>query len=104
MRRQCDLPNWVLELRQEFLEIGTGRFLSDPNFFQNPIRAEIFSQPSNRYRECCLLILDSVTSTPQWIRQQKPRDVVYDMCVFVCKCVLGSPRASQPLNIRLFLF
>jgi hypothetical protein len=27
-------------------------------------------------RECCLLVLDSVTSTPQWIRQPKPRDVV----------------------------
>jgi hypothetical protein len=26
-------------------------------------------------RECCLLVLDSVTSTPQWIRQPKPRDV-----------------------------
>ena len=26
------------------------------------------------------------------------------VCVFVCKCVLGSPRASQPLNIRLCLF
>jgi hypothetical protein len=23
---------------------------------------------------CCLLVLDSVTSTPQWIRQPKPRD------------------------------
>ena len=27
-----------------------------------------------RERECCILVLDSVTSTPQWIRQQKPRD------------------------------
>jgi hypothetical protein len=53
---------------------------------------------------CCLLVLDSVTSTPQWIRQPKPRDVVHDVCVFVCKCVLGSPRASQPLNIRLCFF
>ena len=24
---------------------------------------------------CCLLVLNSVTSTPQWIRQPKPRDV-----------------------------
>jgi hypothetical protein len=23
--------------------------------------------------ECCLLVLDSVTSTPQWIRRTKPR-------------------------------
>jgi hypothetical protein len=27
-----------------------------------------------RVSVCCLLVLDSVTSTPQWIRQQKPRD------------------------------
>ena len=51
---------------------------------------------------CCLLVLDSVTSTPQWIRQPKPRDVMHK--VFVCECVLGSPRASQPLNVRLCLF
>ena len=25
-------------------------------------------------RVCCLLVLDSVTYTPQWIRQLKPRD------------------------------
>ena len=36
-------------------------------------------------RECCLLVLDSVTSSPQWIRQPKPRDVVHDVCVFVCE-------------------
>jgi hypothetical protein len=55
-------------------------------------------------RVCCLLVLDSVTSTPQRIRQPKPRDIVHDVCVFVCKCVLGSPRAPQPLNILLCLF
>ena len=53
---------------------------------------------------CCLLVLDSVTSTPQWIRQPKPCDVVHNVCVFVRECVLGSARASQPLNIRLCLF
>jgi hypothetical protein len=53
---------------------------------------------------CCLLVLDSVTSTPQWIRQPKPRDVVHKVCMFECECVLGSPRASQPLNIRFCLF
>ena len=26
---------------------------------------------------CCLLVLDSVTSTPQWIRQPKPRGGVH---------------------------
>jgi hypothetical protein len=36
---------------------------------------------------CCLLVLDSVTSTPQWIRQPKPCDVVHDVCVLVCECV-----------------
>ena len=35
-------------------------------------------------RECCLLVLNSVTSTPQWIRQPEPRDVVHDVCVCVC--------------------
>jgi hypothetical protein len=54
-------------------------------------------------RKCCLLILDSVTSTPQWIRQPKLHNVVHDVCVFVCKGVLGSPVASQPLNIQLCL-
>ena len=34
-------------------------------------------------RVCCLLVLDSVTSTPQWIRQPK-RDVVHDVCVCLC--------------------
>ena len=52
---------------------------------------------------CCLLVLDSVTSTPQWIRQPKPRDV-HDVYVFVCKCVLSSPRASQPLNVFAYAF
>ena len=37
-------------------------------------------------RESCLLVLNSVTSKPQWIRQPKPRDVVQDVCVFVCEC------------------
>ncbi len=31
-----------------------------------------------------------------WIRQPKPRDVVHDVCVFVCECVLGNPKAFQP--------
>jgi hypothetical protein len=29
---------------------------------------------NGRKEECCLLVLDSVTSTPQCIRQLKPRD------------------------------
>ena len=34
-------------------------------------------------RVCCLLVLDSITSTPQWMRHPKSRDVVYDVCVYV---------------------
>jgi len=34
-------------------------------------------------RECRLLVLNSVPSTPQWIRQPKPRDM-HHVCVFVC--------------------
>jgi hypothetical protein len=41
-------------------------------------------------RECCLLVLHSVTSTQQWIRQEKQRG-----CVFGA-CVLSRSRASQP--------
>jgi hypothetical protein len=32
-------------------------------------------------------VLDSVTSTPQWIRHPKPRDVLHDVCVLVRECV-----------------
>jgi hypothetical protein len=46
-----------------------------------------------RERVCGLLVLNSVTSTPQWIHQPKPRDVVHDVrvClrVHVCSEVLG---------------
>jgi hypothetical protein len=49
------------------------------------------------------LVLDSVTSTPQWIRQPKPRGCVHDVCVFVCECVLGRSRGSQPPNLLLCL-
>jgi hypothetical protein len=42
-------------------------------------------------RVCCLLVLNTVTSTPQGIRQPKPRGCVF---VFVCKYVLGRSRAT----------
>jgi hypothetical protein len=65
------------------------------------------TKPSNTHsllppppRECCLLVLNTVTSTPQWIRQPKPRGCVF---VFVCKYVLGRSRATQPPNLRLCL-
>jgi hypothetical protein len=51
-------------------------------------------------RVCCLLVLNTVTSTPQWIRQPKPRGCVF---VFVCKYVLGRSWATQPPNLRLCL-
>ena len=47
-------------------------------------------------RECCLFALNSVTSTPQWIRLEKARDQASEskdigvdtlMCVCVCVCV-----------------
>jgi hypothetical protein len=40
------------------------------------------------------------SSTSKWIRQQKPRDCVHDVCVFVCKCVPGCSRGSHPLRRR----
>jgi hypothetical protein len=46
-----------------------------------PKRAE--QKEKSTERVCCLLVLDSVTSTPQWLRQPKPRDVVHDVCVLV---------------------
>jgi hypothetical protein len=51
-------------------------------------------------REFCLLVLDTVISTPQWRHQPKPRGCVF---VFVCKYVLGRFRATQPPNLRLCL-
>jgi hypothetical protein len=44
-----------------------------------------FTEAQRDERVCCLLVLDSVTSTLQWIRRPKPRDGVHDVCVFVCK-------------------
>jgi hypothetical protein len=41
---------------------------------------------ANRESVCCLLVLNSVTSTPQWIRPGARN--VHDVCVFVCKRVL----------------
>ena len=35
-----------------------------------------------RARECCLLVLNSVTSPPQWICKPEPRDM-HDVCVFI---------------------
>jgi hypothetical protein len=49
---------------------------------------------------CCLLVLDTVTSTSQWIRQPKPRGCVF---VFVCKYVLGRSLPTHPLNLLLCL-
>jgi len=42
---------------------------------------------AERFRESVvyILVLNSVTSTPQWIHQPEPRDM-HDVCVIVCKC------------------
>jgi hypothetical protein len=38
-----------------------------------PSLPHILTKPITLERVCCLLVLNSVTSTPQWIRQPKPR-------------------------------
>ena len=44
-----------------------------------------------RERECCLLVLNSVTSTPQWIRQPEAAwGCVWCLCVSMYSDVLGS--------------
>jgi hypothetical protein len=45
-------------------------------------------------RLCCLLVLDSVTSTPQWIRQPKPRDLTGLSSPF-CNAVAGCSRRFE---------
>jgi hypothetical protein len=67
------------------------------------LRFDLTAPLSCTTRECCLLVLHSVTSTPQWMSQPKPRGCVHDVCVFVCECVLGRSRVSQPPNLRLCL-
>jgi hypothetical protein len=49
-------------------------------------------------RESCLLVLNSVTSTPQWILQPKAAWGVCVVFVFACKYVLRHSRVSQPPN------
>ena len=40
---------------------------------------------------------------PSSIYTLKLRGCVHEVCVFVCECVLGRSRVSQPLNLRLCL-
>ena len=50
-------------------------------------------------RECCLLVLDSVTSTPQWIRQ--PEAAWWCVCDFVQVCfrtVAGLSTFEPPIT------
>jgi hypothetical protein len=48
---------------------------------------------------CCLLVLNSVTSTPQWICQPMAAwGCVWCLCLSVSKYVLGHSRVSQPPN------
>jgi len=46
-------------------DVQTLRFITDPKIHYVLLRKCV-----------SLLVLDSVTSTPQWIRQPKPRDIV----------------------------
>jgi hypothetical protein len=59
---------------------------------------QLMPVPSCERDCCCLLVLNTVTSTPQWIRQQKPCG-----CVFVFVCMLGHSRATQSPNLQLCL-
>jgi len=83
--------------------IGVGRATSaklrpEPHASADALRT--FQDP----RYSGFMVLDSVTCAPQRIRQPKQRDDVHDVYVFVCKCVIGSSRASQPLNILVYAF
>ena len=49
---------------------------------------------------CCLWVLDSVTSTPQWIRQPRPR-VYLKQPTFLCQRIGVS--AIQAINCRPIL-
>jgi hypothetical protein len=76
---------------------GLHRIVPDP-LDRRPYQKPVFSERPNRFsgqgtrypvpgldvRD--LLLLNSVASTQQWIRQPKPRDVVHDVCVHVCEC------------------
>jgi hypothetical protein len=106
------LNNEIMFKHKDHLDIYLPITFSHSNCNQRQSSARRESARARRDRErearalekvCCLSVLDSITSTPQWIRQPKPRDVP-DVYVFVCKCALGSPKASQPLNILAFAF
>jgi hypothetical protein len=56
-------------------------------------KSSVLSQLSGneRERECCLLVLNSVTSTPQWIRQPEAAwGCVWCLCVSMYSDILGS--------------
>ena len=46
-------------------------------------RPEHAYHPIVRERVCCLLVLNSVTSTPQWIRNNGPSTLTIQSCAFV---------------------
>ena len=47
-----------------------------------------------RVSVCCLLVLNSVTSTPQWICQPKPRDLTINSTVHSLRTDLHSLRTN----------
>ena len=76
VERQCNSLSTPIEFR--FPEHGA----SEPvhSRFELLVRAGFAGVAETGIPEkvCCLLVLDSVTSTPQWIRQPKPRDVLLE--------------------------
>ena len=53
-------------------------------------------------RECCLLVLNLVSSTLSWIRRPRPRLLVLDVCGFVQVCTQAfigfKPISAWPIN------
>jgi hypothetical protein len=55
------------------------------------LRVDAELQDGQREREICLLVLNSVTSTPQWIRQPEAAwGCVWCLCVSMYSDILGS--------------
>ena len=54
------------------------------------VQCSINAMGGFRERVCCLLVIDSVTSTPQWMRQPEPRDVHHVCVLATVLCVNAS--------------
>ena len=60
----------------------------------------IFPPPHPSMKVCCLLVLNSVNSTSQWIHQSR---FFRDVCVLVCKCVYLCSKVPGPFIPRTSL-